>query len=616
MQWGVGPHRPTFVSDTANKSSLIIGASAPTTHTLTISNLDTTIGVEYALQDGTLTYAGSGTNTIETLDLSAGTTLSNSASSLTITGAVNGNAATLVNASNLTLTATNTINVPTITQNSGTLTIDHHQTIPTLTLAGGAIDGSGDLTVTATFTWTAGMLTGAGTFTLATGATGTFTTTSSKEEARDFINNSVIAWDAGVLDLRTDNPTNETTFTNNGTLQVLGGLILQWGAGPHQPTFRNGSGGHIVKQTTATASINNITFDNQGELNVAAGQIDINANVANITGSRSPAVRGTSMTTQRFGSEASTSYQRRGHHARRRERDVHRHARSRRISRSRGKHRDAEARQRPRLHHAWATSRMSAPWRWTRRRVFTVTGAFTQMTNAHLGIPARRRRCRRRVALTGCLGTVPARRSPRHRDDRRLRSDRPDHRRRREAAADRHVSTPSTSSAAGPAEFAEYDEVDGTVFVVTDNPTAGCDRVFDAGVDASWNNAANWSGNTLPGPADVACLPPGSPTVNYSGGDTTVKSIRAVGAGSGDLVVSGGSLTTTGDSRFDGTLRINGGTFVSGGATQVTKLVVDGGTLDGAGDITVTSPAATGSPSPGPAGRCRETASWCCRPEP
>ena len=88
---------------------------------------------------------------------------------------------------------------------------------------------------------------------------------------------------------------------------------------------------------------------------------------------------------------------------------------------------------------------------------------------------------------------------------------------------------------------------------------------------------------------------PGSPTVTYSGGDTTVKSIRAIGAGSGDLVVSGGSLTTTGDSRFDGTLRINGGTFVSGGATQVTKLVVDGGTLDGAGDITVTSPAATGS---------------------
>ena len=153
---------------------------------------------------------------------------------------MNGNAATLVNASNLTLTATNTINVPTITQNSGTLTIDHHQTIPTLTLAGGAIDGSGDLTVTATFTWTAGMLTGAGTFTLATGATGTFTTTSSKEEARDFINNSVIAWDAGVLDLRTDNPTNETTFTNNGFLAVdlsQSSLTMQWGVGPHRPTF-------------------------------------------------------------------------------------------------------------------------------------------------------------------------------------------------------------------------------------------------------------------------------------------------------------------------------------------------------------------------------------------
>ena len=123
-----------------------------------------------------------------------------------------------------------------LTQTGGTLTLNGTSELTTLTLAGGAIDGSGDLTVTATFTWTAGMLTGAGTFTLATGATGTFTTTSSKEEARDFINNSVIAWDAGVLDLRTDNPTNETTFTNNGFLAVdlsQSSLTMQWGSAAH-----------------------------------------------------------------------------------------------------------------------------------------------------------------------------------------------------------------------------------------------------------------------------------------------------------------------------------------------------------------------------------------------
>ena len=494
------------MSDTANKSSLIIGASAPTTHTLTISNLDTTIGVEYALQDGTLTYAGSGTNTIETLDLSAGTTLSNSASSLTITGAVNGNAATLVNASNLTLTATNTINVPTITQNSGTLTIDHHQTIPTLTLAGGAIDGSGDLTVTATFTWTAGMLTGAGTFTLATGATGTFTTTSSKEEARDFINNSVIAWDAGVLDLRTDNPTNETTFTNNGTLQVLGGLILQWGAGPHQPTFRNGSGGHIVKQTTATASINNITFDNQGELNVAAGQIDINANVANITGSS--ITGGTwnvadNATLRVGGIDISTN-----------DADITLGGVNAMFTDTLG--RDAlrdltENRGTLTLDHArdfttLADFTNAGTLALDKASVFIVTGTFTQLSNAHLGIQRaddgaggelHSRVVSGASQLAGALdiatigGFVPTGQI---------------------IVVDGKPPLTGTfdtvnASAGGPAEFAQYDEVDGTVFVAIDNPTAGCDRVFDAGVDASWNNAANWSGNTLPGPADVACLP-------------------------------------------------------------------------------------------------------------
>ena len=249
MQWSAGTQRPAFVSNNTASSSFIVGASAPSTHTFTISNLDTTIGSDYIIEAGTLAYGGSGTNTIESLDLFDGTTFTNTASSVTITGPVTGTAATLINADTLTLAASNTINVPTITQNSGTLTINHNQTIPTLTFAGGVIAGTGDLTVTDAFTWTAGHMTGAGTFTLASGASGTLTGTASKEEGRNFTNNSVISWNQGALELRTDNPTGHTTFTNNGFIApdiTQNSLVMQWSAGTQRPAF--------VSNNTASSS--------------------------------------------------------------------------------------------------------------------------------------------------------------------------------------------------------------------------------------------------------------------------------------------------------------------------------------------------------------------------
>ena len=437
-------------------------------------------------------------------------------------------------------------------------------------------------------------MTGAGTFTLASGASGILTGTGIQRRRPQLHQQLRHQLGQGALELRTDNPTGHTTFTNNGTLEVLGGLAMQWSAGTQAPTFRTALGGHIVKQTGATASISSIDFDNQGELRIEAGRIDINAVVANITGS---AIAGgtwniadnatlrignidiaTNAAEITLGGVNAVFTDTLGNDALR---DLTVNIGTLTL----GNDRDFTTVGNFTNEGTLALDKAS---------VFTVTGTFTQANNAHLEIQraddGAGGELHSRVVsgpsqLAGALdvvtidGFVPTGQI---------------------IVVDGTPPLTGTFDAVNvspgvPAEFAQYDEVDGTVFVVTDNPTAGCDRVFDAGVDASWNNAANWSGDILPGPADVACLPPGSPTVTYSGGDTTVKSIRAVGAGSGDLVISGGSLTATGDSRFDGTLRINGGTFVSGGATQVANLVIDGGTLDGAGDVTVTSPASTGA---------------------
>ncbi|HUI48356.1 MAG TPA: hypothetical protein VL119_06650, partial [Acidimicrobiia bacterium] len=62
-----------------------------------------------------------------------------------------------------------------LAQTAGTLTLNGTSQIATLTLVNGAIDGTGNLTVSNDFTWQSGFLTGAGTFTLASGASGAFT---------------------------------------------------------------------------------------------------------------------------------------------------------------------------------------------------------------------------------------------------------------------------------------------------------------------------------------------------------------------------------------------------------------------------------------------------------
>lgn len=94
---------------------------------------------------------------------------------------------------------------------------------------------------------------------------------------------------------------------------------------------------------------------------------------------------------------------------------------------------------------------------------------------------------------------------------------------------------------------------------------------WDGGAGTSnWNDAANWSGDALPGPADDV-------TIDVPAADVTVQLINPV---SSDVHIKSLSCTET--------LRLSGVNFEIDAASTISRLFLGSGTLDGGGDITIT----------------------------
>ena len=77
------------------------------------------------------------------------------------------------------------------------------------------------------------------------------------------------------------------------------------------------------------------------------------------------------------------------------------------------------------------------------------------------------------------------------------------------------------------------------------------------GGNSSWETAANWSSNVLPGVSDDVVIT-GSGEIVYSSGNTSVRSLQS----SRGLTINGGTLNlTAGPSSVQGALKLQGGTF-------------------------------------------------------
>ncbi|MFO0969304.1 MAG: LamG-like jellyroll fold domain-containing protein [Gemmataceae bacterium] len=100
----------------------------------------------------------------------------------------------------------------------------------------------------------------------------------------------------------------------------------------------------------------------------------------------------------------------------------------------------------------------------------------------------------------------------------------------------------------------------------------------------NWNDAANWSGDLLPGVNDNVVIPdlPGTPTIT-STGTVSVRSLIA----NEKVAITSGSITVAQPSAFAAGLDLSGGTLTANGALSVTGLNFTGGTLTANAAVTL-----------------------------
>lgn len=116
--------------------------------------------------------------------------------------------------------------------------------------------------------------------------------------------------------------------------------------------------------------------------------------------------------------------------------------------------------------------------------------------------------------------------------------------------------------------------------------SAGCPGTisFDGGAgNGLWEAAANWTGNTLPGPADDACISGFDVTLSTGAHSVSTLTVQLVGS-VGSLAISAGSLDLAGASAIAGSFTLgNGALGGSGGVTVAGPFNWNGGTMSGSG---------------------------------
>jgi hypothetical protein len=117
-------------------------------------------------------------------------------------------------------------------------------------------------------------------------------------------------------------------------------------------------------------------------------------------------------------------------------------------------------------------------------------------------------------------------------------------------------------------------------------PAGAATKTWDGGGgNTSWNTAANWNPDGVPGASDDVIIDvPGDISITYSGATTTILSLSSTES----LAISSGSLTVSGAMSVSGSLSVaSSGTLNLNGSSTAGSLSQTGGTLGGSGTLTV-----------------------------
>jgi chitodextrinase len=157
---------------------------------------------------------------------------------------------------------------------SGEARFDVAASVDTLLFLGGNRAGTGELTVTKTFSWQAGYLMGAGSTVIGPGALGEITNNSSRElrGGHTLTNKGSIAWKSGGITFREG-----VVFNNEGVLEMQADVTFSRSQGTLDADLKLNNRGTITKTGgTGTASVRG-TFDNKGTVSVASGTLQFDA---------------------------------------------------------------------------------------------------------------------------------------------------------------------------------------------------------------------------------------------------------------------------------------------------------------------------------------------------
>jgi Concanavalin A-like lectin/glucanases superfamily/Domain of unknown function DUF11/IPT/TIG domain/Ig-like domain CHU_C associated/G8 domain len=209
---------------------------------------------------------GGGFSTSDTVNVTSGVLRVSGSGSFS--GAVNLSAGTALELTANTTTFLNTTvdGAGTVSIVGATLQLSGTESIDKINFGGGAITGTGTLSVHDSFDWSGGTITGTGTMTLLSSCTSTIHGTNSRQLQRAVTN-------AGTLTITATGQIQHasTAFTNSGTFTVNGNIVwTQFGTG----SFTNDSAGIFNKSGGGTATFS-VPFTNQNEMNLGFNTLEV-----------------------------------------------------------------------------------------------------------------------------------------------------------------------------------------------------------------------------------------------------------------------------------------------------------------------------------------------------
>jgi len=158
----------------------------------------------------------------------------------------------------------------------GSVALNTSGTIPALTLSGGLLTGSGNITVTGPSTWAGGMIGGSGALTFGTGATVTMDGESATTLTRPLLNNGIINFASAFGAMLIDG----VPITNNGTFDIQSSQGIMVTAGT--PPFMNN--GTLKKSAGAGVTQFAAPLMNSGVVEIDAGTLNVSGTYAQSAG--------------------------------------------------------------------------------------------------------------------------------------------------------------------------------------------------------------------------------------------------------------------------------------------------------------------------------------------